>query len=890
MKFQQKQESVNKKAVSLKLLNNRVILTIGMVFLVLLAFFGGVFLQRKGLLGEIRTKLSTQVDTSMAEAEKNLSDEVRLYENNGLPTLAIDLKFKYYRQMLEKRDEALKVGILQTTDDDFVPATISYNNGPKMDIKMRLKGDWTDHLKGKKWSFRIHLTNSDDQILGFRQFSIQTPETRNFLYEWAFHENLINEGVMTTRYDFVNVMLNGELLGVYGIEENFAAELVESQGRRQGVILRFDEDNLWNKWAYFYENGTNFMGSGWSYTTEKTADITTFQTGKIRENETLAAEAETARSLLESFESGKLSASEVFDVKLMGRFFALSDLWAACHGTNWHNLRFFYNPITARLEPVVFDAIPFSECKQDATKNFIFDAGNSIFDDDEIRRAYAQELYRITRPGYIQTLRDQYDTEAQGYTSALLKEYAEKGLDMSWQRLIERQQFLNLWFSPPNPVKGAYSLSGINPGDTVPVQLRIELTNLAPVPVDVVGFEINGSPVDLGSIQPGSLASYKDSKVVPNYAQYSFNFEETPKWADPDHLPEIKAVIRLAGIPNDLKIDLNGAMTPAEISLGPLPPPVNLNDLLAEYPFLSASPTGDQILVSPGVWDITGDLVIPSSMKLIISAGTVLRFDPDSVIFTHGVLDVLGTENDPVLLTAKDPNQGWGGIVLLSAPGESIWKYAKIENTHGIARQGWILTGGITIFQSAIQLDHAIIGNNQTEDAINVVHGKFTFLNTLFENTFADAFDSDFSDGDIRDCTFQNIQGDAVDISGTHATASNLTITNITDKGFSIGEDSHIIADNIHMDTVGIGVASKDLSSVEIKDSDIRNTRFSGLAAYIKKPVFGPASIIAENVTITDTEQLCVVQKGSSILLNGKDYPGQELDVDKLYAQGILGN
>ena len=77
---------------------------------------------------------------------------------------------------------------------------------------------------------------------------------------------------------------------------------------------------------------------------------------------------------------------------------------------------------------------------------------------------------------------------------------------------------------------------------------------------------------------------------------------------------------------------------------------------------------------------------------------------------------------------------------------------------------------------------------------------------------------------------------------------------------------------------------------MDIKDSTINNARFSGLAAYIKKPVYGPASITAENVTITNTDQLCVVQKGSQIIFNGKDMPQVDLDVDKLYAEGILGN
>jgi hypothetical protein len=889
MKFSKTDEPKPAPSGQQKKLPNRIVLIGLFVVISLIAFAGGILIDRSGLLGKLRLKTEAEVQSAVTAVDKNISDEVRLYENNGLPTLYIDLKFKYYRQMLEKRDEALKVGILQTTDDDFVPATVALNDGTKMDAIIRLKGDWVDHLKGDKWSFRIQL-KGDDQVMGFRQFSIQTPETRNYLYEWAFHQNLIEENILTTRYHFVNVLLNGKLLGIYGIEEHFTGELIESQGRRQGVIIRFDEENLWDKWAYFFGNGIRFMGNGWTTTTEKTADISSFQAGKIQLDPVLSAEAETARSLLQSFESGALPASQVFDVRLMGRFFAISDLWAACHGTNWHNLRFYYNPITTRLEPVVFDAIPFEECKMDSTKNFIFDAGNSIFTDDDIKRAYAEELYRITRPGYIENLKQKYDSQAQSYTQALKVEYDHGGLDVNWGRLTERQAFLNLWFTPPNPVKGAYSISGINPGDTNPIVLKVELTNISSLPVDVIGFEVDGKPIQTGKIEPATLSSYKGSDTVPSYTQYSIPLSNESDWIKEKNLPPLEAIVRLAGLQQEIKVTLNGVMTPAEISIGPLPQSIGTKELLAKYPFLSASPNGDQLLISPGVWDIQGDLVIPENVTLQVAPGTVLRFEPGAVLLAQGAVNLLGTVNDPILLTAQDVQKGWGSLVVLHAGKESLWKYAKIEQTHGISRQGWILTGGITFFASDITLDHAIIGNNQTEDAINVVHGKFTFINTEFENTFADAFDSDFSNGEVRDCYFHDVQGDAVDFSGTQANLYNLKIQNVTDKGLSIGENSHVQAENISMDTVGIGVASKDLSSVVINNSEIKNARYAGLAAYIKKPVYGPATITAVNVTIIDSLQRCVVQVGSTIQLNGKAMPQQDLDVDKLYAEGILGN
>ena len=156
------------------------------------------------------------------------------------------------------------------------------------------------------------------------------------------------------------------------------------------------------------------MGDGWTSTTEKTADISSFQSGKIQLDPVLSAEAETARSLLRSFENGTLPASQVFDVRLMGRFFAISDLWAACHGTNWHNLRFYYNPITTRLEPVVFDAIPFDECKHGLLLKTLFLMPATVFSTMMISSAPMLKNFTASPdPDILKILKQKYNSQAQ---------------------------------------------------------------------------------------------------------------------------------------------------------------------------------------------------------------------------------------------------------------------------------------------------------------------------------------------------------------------------------------------------------------------------------------------------------------------------------------------
>lgn len=901
MKLKQVQEQQPKAKIQFKTIYGSPIFQ---GILLVLVFLAGALVYRAGFLtlvsAFVRQLLSAgpgsiELEGPLAEVQKNVLDEVRLYEENGLQTLFIDLKFEHYQAMLDKRAEALETGILQTTDEDFAPAQIQLKDGPKLDAKIRLKGDWTDHLQGEKWSFRIHL-KSDGQILRFRQFSLQTPETRNFINEWAFHQNLMEEGILTTRYDFVNVLLNGRLLGIYAIEEHFAPELIESQGRRQGVIIRFDEDLYWNNLANFWEDGIHVDGGSWLATNESSADITTFQESKVALDPVLKAEADAARALLRAYQTGERPASEVFDVELMGRYFALTDLWGACHGVFWHNWRFYYNPVTGLLEPVAFDNEPFRGCSRSASISNEFIAKSSFFNDPEIRTAYVREVDRITQPGYIEKLQEKLGARSADLESALRVEYPHDNeaedltVGVNWAMLSARREALEQELQPPNPVKGSFQASGVMEGDARTPSLNVEMTNLMILPAEVVRIEVNGTPLLLPADVDLALPPVIDPQAaVFRPTRFTLALTDTSPWQE-DVPPQVDAIVRLAGLTTEFRAPLIGASTPDELTMGPLPTALSLEELLAKYPFLSASPDGKSLLVAPGTWDVSDDLVLPDGIALQVSAGTALRFEPGAVLLARGPVNLLGTAAEPIILGAQDSARGWAGIVVLNAAAESTWTYAKVENTFGIARGGWILTGGITFFNSSIRLDHAILGNNQTEDAINVIHGKFAFIDSEFLNTFADAFDGDFAEGEIRGSYFHDIAGDAIDVSGSNTIVAGTRIERIGDKGVSVGEDSVMTIENVTMDTVGIGIASKDLSKTYVKDTTISRARFSALAAYIKKPVFGPASIEATNLVILETETPAVAQMGSTILLNGERVKTVQLDVEKLYEEGVLGN
>ncbi len=97
------------------------------------------------------------------------------------PHIFIDVKFRHFEKLREKRDAALEQNALFTAADDLVPAKIRHL-GETTKVRIRLKGDFTDHLLTDKWSLRVEV-RGDKQLFGMRRFSLQAPSTKNYHHE-----------------------------------------------------------------------------------------------------------------------------------------------------------------------------------------------------------------------------------------------------------------------------------------------------------------------------------------------------------------------------------------------------------------------------------------------------------------------------------------------------------------------------------------------------------------------------------------------------------------------------------------------------------------------------------------------------------------------------------
>jgi hypothetical protein len=129
--------------------------------------------------------------------------------------------------------------VLDEGKGTWFPAELTWM-GDTLYAELRLKGGLTDHLRTRKWSYRIQLAEGDT-VYGMGSFSIHHPNTRNFCYEWIFHRALRDQGLPWLKYDFIDVKINASDLGLYAIEQHFDSTLLARLGR-VGPVVKFDDE------------------------------------------------------------------------------------------------------------------------------------------------------------------------------------------------------------------------------------------------------------------------------------------------------------------------------------------------------------------------------------------------------------------------------------------------------------------------------------------------------------------------------------------------------------------------------------------------------------------------------------------------------------------------
>lgn len=768
------------------------------------------------------------------------------FDKEEVQTIPLDVDPAAMEQLKAKQQEALRTGVLHTGNKDWVP--VSFLSGDKKyKGRMRLKGDWTDHLIGEKWSFRIELQDSSTWKR-MPEFSLHNPATRHYLDEWVFHQWLQAEGVLTTQYGFVHLNLNGKSLGLYAYEEHFGKELLERQHRREGPIIRFNEEGYWQLETDQIPNGVN---AAERIPLAESAPIDGFHMKQTLSDSLLRQQFLVAQSLLQQFRSGSRSPAQIFDLEKMAAFFAILDLTQAHHAIIWHNLRFYFNPVTQLLEPIGFDGYTEEGGYNWIKRPFIAHARHieflsadfreRIFEplllDRKFLEIYLAKLERFTTKEYLTDLLLQLKPGATQASTWLAREFDNYYWNPApfFTAAGEIRQALH---APKQTAATAWTVSREGKTKTVHVE------NFHCVPL-------------IARLPDGS------DQLIPAFS---------------GQLPADFVRLSLPADAKKLKLIVPGGIDTLSIDILSWPPP--LPQTAAQEVWSQAKPESNAlftvnegtIIFATGAHRVMQPIVIPAGYTVVMQQGTELDFVNSSYFLCRSPLIIKGTEEEKVRITSSDHSAR--GFTIIQPNGACLLHHAEFSDFGTLNLPGWTLTGAVTFYEAEVKLMHCAFTASHCEDALNLIRCIFTMESCRVAQTSGDGFDADFCTGTILSSQFMHTTNDGLDMSGSKITVNACTFHHNGDKGVSVGEESSASLNDIFIYESVTGIASKDLSRAEANRITMNAVK-TGFALYQKKPEYGPAQMKVLQYKGDKVNALHSVATGCTLELNGEVIGGK---------------
>lgn len=734
--------------------------------------------------------------------------------------------------------------------------------------EIRFKGDWTDHLKSSKWSYRVKLAGGK-ALDHKRTFSVQHPDTRNFLEEWFLHRLFKNEDILTTEYDFVTVAINGVNKGIHAREEHFEKQLLESQNRREGVILKLDESLFWKTQA----NADKVHWSAQNIRMISAASILPFKQKKTLSSESLAKQFETGRNQLFRLKSFDPSLGEYLDLEKFAKYYAIQIIANTVHGSRWHNQRWYANPVTTKLEPIAYDCVTSTETLDTSKSVFHFLEAKEldqdeflsyiVYNDPAFCDLLLENLRRLTRKEHLDSLIRLIEPELNENLKLLKSEFPHYEFDVteyySFAKRVRRDlKDLEDWIETGK--KFTVHSNGY-PANVPPIvsecmvpevfitgkngQFKYEVVNHAPSELIIDGYTFDKKK-DLQTLDvPISISSGASNKFTGPSKKKGVK-EFFYHYAGSDSVHSVSPFSWSA--PN---IDS---------------PKGRLTTLPEDHPAVASAENQTLILKSG---DITIDelFIMKDGWNLEIPPGAKISFSDGAGLIVQGPVSALGTEDQPITVVGETKENH--GFTILQANQKSELTNVSFENLNTLRLDGWVITGGVNFYEADVSIQSCQFNSNNCEDALNIIRSDFTVSNCEFNDVFGDAFDSDFCTGRLSGTTFNNIGNDGIDFSGSVVDVSKCDFIGIGDKAVSGGEQSTLIVADMNVNVAEIGIASKDMSLVKVSDSRVAKCKF-GYVAYTKKPEYGGAHMVISNVSISDLKTEYDIELKSTLKLDGK--------------------
>ena len=815
----------------------------------------------------------------------------------------LDINFVNFKKLNENRNMILKKNEMGTETakkyNKNINAVITYKD-QRIPVRIKLKGgDVGVHVGEKsngKWSFKVKTKKSN--LFGLTDFALMHALQRSYLLEWYARKLYAEEGLIYKEYKFVNLYINGENKGIYVLDENYSESLSIKNNRREGIYVRFGSDINWHwerdnnplagkmnphiekKFKHNDELVYQFQMQGCCGMNENllaaNIDALNQQINSNSKDETIK-NFNIAKRLLEDFRRNKKKPEEIFKLDLMAKVFALSDLLGAWHTMHWGNMKFYFDPISTKLEPIVDDnydrkgAWPLKRrlMRIDDTYNYSI-LYKRLFKSQLFLEKYISYLNKYSKPEFLVNFNNKINKEFNINLSYINK--FKTSYFFPHHHIEYHRKTIEKFLDPYQPLH--FSLWNKNKEEII---FKIGNTSMLPAKIkkiEIIEENNQLSFIDLNKEKDSLQKLYFEPRLFKKPVEYKYimlnlNIQQKIK--------KITLYYNIVGLDEVLSKTLDYPMITKksdDIVFN------NNLDTTSDFDFLEFFQ--NKILINRGVSHISHDLIIPKEKELVISAGARINLLNGSKIISNSRIIAEGTPEDPIKIYSLD-NLGQC-ILVLNEEKESVLKYVYFNNLSNCSDTSMELTGSVNFYKTKVLMDNIYFADNiKGDDYLNIINSKFDFKNLFFENANADALDIDYSKGKIENINFIDSKNDAIDLSNSTVEIKNFKAKNIGDKAISVGENSFLWGENIIIDKSFLGVASKDQSEVELNNLTISNSDIA-LAAYIKKQEYNSSTIEINKLSTNNNSREFLFEEGSKVKIDGKDNKYFETNVfEKIY-------
>ena len=792
--------------------------------------------------------------------------------------LRIEIPQSALDSIIEFRDRALSREVITSDLKTYFKGSVTVD-GRKLPVSLRLKGDWVDHLEGEKWSFRIKFKGSN-AYHGMKKFSIQDPHTRSFMMEWFGHKLFEKEDILTTRYQFKVVYINGVNRGVYALEEHFDKRLLEYRKRREGPIVKFDENGVWQG----YYDQQKYQRGFKKFPYLEAAEILPFSKKRTRKNPILLNQFILAQSHMSRFRNLDTTFQEYLDLDKMARFIALCDVMNATHGLIWHNQRNYLNPVNGLLEPIAYDCFSGQPSIHYELLGMAprwreeddFSSFDALFLNQEFNQLYIKYLKRFSSEEYMKASFLALENEIRYYEALLKHEYPLYFLDKDYFLLnqynvkekvkkYENQPKINRNISKKERYVGTsqnvvfdevalkvYTIESDSLSGT------FQFENYLLSPIEIIGYSTKANKnLIFPFVQKIELDAFLDDAYKKTQG-FSFKprrvYFKTRFTGDSLHSTKVSPF-----------------------------PPVEYKSIMdfASSQFVS---NNDEVRFNANeIYNFNETLYIPMNKKLVIEEGVRIGLSNGARFVCYGPVEMIGVQENPIRI--EGIGASGGGLVLFPNRDSVEMNHVICTNLTDANTKTWTLTGGVTIYEGEVSLRNCSFINARSEDALNLIRCNFEIDGILIDKTFSDGFDADFCTGKLKNSIFRATGNDCIDFSGSEIDIEACEIVDSGDKGISGGESSILKVRNCSINNAYIGVAAKDKSFIMLEQTNLENCDFA-FAAYRKKAEFGPAKIDVESSSLKNIQNTYLLERGSEIKHLGKINNGTEMfNIDSMYQE-----